>query len=320
MSTTTATNGNDDEKPQAERTPQAATGAREAVRKAAARERARRQLEARHIKAHRDKRRRQFDVAIPLLALGLAAAVVFVENGQLQRVNIALQGVISWIILGACVILLPFAISWLLTRRQYMENQNKQFDQALKAQEEYEREVLEKLQKETELATLMGLNQAQIGEYHRIVTEQADKAFKSSRTAMGVGLFLLVCAAVAGAYVPLEEVRWFIGALAAFSTVLTAYLTKTYLTMYKESIGQLNRYFDQPVLNSHYLTAERLAERLDGEAAIEVRRQIINEVLATSSRAGANGSASKQALNGGKPKRRKVPKQQTGSASNGQGA
>ncbi|MFP3991000.1 hypothetical protein U9R90_26740 [Streptomyces sp. E11-3] len=204
-------------------------------------------------------------------------------------------------------------VLFLITRRQYMKNQNEGFSAALKAQEEYHREALEKLRKTTELATLMELNQGQIGTYHRIVTEQADKAFKSSRVAMGVGLFLLVCAAVAGAYVPVEQVRWFIGALAAFSTVLSGYLTRTYLAMYKESIGQLNRYFDQPVLNSHYLTAERLIEGLDGEAATEVRRQIIDEVLAASANVGSmrNDPARKASLSSGKSKKRKVPKQQS---------
>ncbi len=201
-----------------------------------------------------------------------------------------------------------------------MVNENKRFGQILRAEEEYKKEVLEKLKKETELATLMGLNQGQINEYHRIVTEQADKAFRSSRIAMGIGLFLLVSAAFAGAYVPIEQVRWFIGALAAFSTLLSGYLTKTYLALYKESIGQLNRYFDQPVLNSHYLTAERLAESLDRRDAVEVRRQIIDSVLAASTQVGTKGDQTtpQVSLNSKKPKRQKAPKQRTRSSMNGQ--
>ncbi|MEU0411736.1 hypothetical protein ABZ307_28495 [Streptomyces griseorubiginosus] len=211
------------------------------------------------------------------------------------------------------VLVLFFAIPWFNTRRTYMRNQNARIAEQLKTQQELRHEALEKLKKSTELATLMELNQGQIATYHRIVTEQADKSFKSSRVAMGIGLFLIVCAAVGGAYVPLEEVRWFIGALAAFSTLLTGYLTRTYLVMYKESIGQLNRYFDQPVLNSYYLTAERLTAGLDPTHAHDVRCQIINEVLATSSRMGNRPEASKDL----KPKAGKVkpkkPKKQAAS-------
>ncbi|MEW2404500.1 hypothetical protein [Streptomyces sp. NPDC046862] len=163
----------------------------------------------------------------------------------------------------------------------------------------------------------MELNQGQIGEYHRIVTDQADKAFKPSRTAMGVGLFLLVCAAFGGVYVPLEEIRWFIAALAAFSTLLSGYLSRTYMILYRESISQLNRYFDQPVLNSYYLTAERLTQSLDREHVVEIRRQIISEVLATSSRLGAKSADATLTAGSAKPKKKlkkqvakkRVPKQ-----------
>ncbi|MFB6556383.1 hypothetical protein [Streptomyces sp. NPDC056405] len=220
-------------------------------------------------------------------------------------------------VLAACAV--TALIFFLLTRRQYMANQNKGFAAKLEAQAEYHRQALEKLRKTTELATLMELNQGQIGEYHRIVTDQADKAFKSSRTAMGVGLFLLVCAAFGGVYVPLEEIRWFIAALAAFSTLLSGYLSRTYMILYRESISQLNRYFDQPVLNSYYLTAERLTAGLDVEHAQAVRQQIINEVLATSSRMGAREP--QPSLVAAKPKKKpvkkRVPKQGTASQ-NGQ--
>lgn len=129
----------------------------------------------------------------------------------------ALSAVVG--ILGCtCIFLIVTAVPWLITRRTYMKNQNARIAEQLKTQQELRHEALEKLKKTTELATLMELNQGQIGTYHRIVTEQADKSFKSSRVAMSVGLILIVCAAVGGAYVPVEEVRWFIGALAAFST------------------------------------------------------------------------------------------------------
>lgn len=181
---------------------------------------------------------------------------------------------------------LGFGIPWLLARRKYMKNQNKEFEERIKAEKAYYRQNLENLKKATELATLMQLNQGQIKTYHDIVTDQADKSFKSSRVAMGLGMFLLAAAAVGGAFVPIEQVRWFIGALAAFSTLLSGYLSRTYLSLYRDSIGQLNRYFDQPVLNSYYLTAERLMEGLDKSQQVEMRVQVIREVLSNGARMG----------------------------------
>ncbi|MFF7176399.1 hypothetical protein ACIP8U_44840 [Streptomyces pseudovenezuelae] len=223
---------------------------------------------------------------------------------------------LAWTFSVCLIALSVIGVLFLITYRQYMKNQNEGFDARLKAQADYHRRALEKLRKASELNTLMDLNQGQIGDYHRIVTDQADKAFKSSRTAMWVGLLLLVCAAVAGRYVPLEEIRWFIGALAAFSTLLSGYLSRTYMVLYRESISQLNRYFDQPVLNSYFLTAERLAAGLDAEHAQAVRQQIINEVLASSSRLGEKGREAVPALTGKRPKKR-VPKRAAKSA-NGQ--
>lgn len=246
-------------------------------------------------------------LAITALGVMLLSTAADHKGDLTKAVWVSVSGVAA-----TCLILLAVTVPWLITRRTYMKNKNASFDESLQAQRKYEREVMEKLKKTTELATLMELNQGQITRYHNIVTEQADKSFKSSRLAMGVGLFLLVCAAFGGVYVPLEEIRWFIGALAAFSTLLSGYLTKTYLAMYKESIGQLNRYFDQPVLNSYYLTAERLTEGLDVEHAQEVRQQIINEVLATSSRMGSRPAQSKDVKTKSVPKKR-TPKKQTGS-------
>jgi hypothetical protein len=254
-----------------------------------------------------------------LLVLGFTILTVAEKTGNkiegpnrtsveaLDKTQIAL---IQVGVLISIVFLIGVGVPWFLTQRRYMRNQNLRIAEQLKTQQELRHEALEKLKKTTELATLMELNQGQIDTYHRIVTEQADKSFKSSRMAMNIGMILLVCAAFAVAYVPVDQVRWFIGALAAFSTLLSGYLTKTYLAMYKESIGQLNRYFDQPVLNSFYLTAERLTAGLDSDHAQEVRCQIINEVLATSARRRSRAAESK--VPKPKPKKR-TPKKQTSS-------
>jgi hypothetical protein len=258
-----------------------------------------------------------------ILVLGFSVVTVAAESGNKltgpngTTVEALNKNQVTLIQLGvflSVVIILAVGVPWFLTNRRYMKNQNLRIAEQLKTQQELRHEALEKLKNTTELATLMELNQGQIDTYHRIVTEQADKSFKSSRTAMGIGLFLIVCAAIGGAYVPLEQVRWFIGALAAFSTLLSGYLTKTYLVMYRESIGQLNRYFDQPVLNSFYLTAERLTRSLDAEHAADIKQEIIREVLANSSHLAnrsATGTPPKASTGGAKLKKR--PKKQTGS-------
>ncbi|MFJ8935345.1 hypothetical protein ACIRL0_06450 [Streptomyces sp. NPDC102365] len=226
---------------------------------------------------------------------------------------------LSLIVGFAMAVIVGFSIPWLISRRTYLKNQNVHFSERIRAERERHAQAMEQLKKTTELATLMEWNQDQIKTYHDIVTEQADKSFKSSRTAMHIGLLLLVAAAISGVKVPIEEVRWFIGALALFSTMFAAYLSRTYLTMYKESIGQLNRYFDQPVLNSYFLTAERVTEGLDKEDRLALKQQIINEVLATSSRMSVRSNSASEPAPAAmkavkpKPKKKAKPKKHTAS-------
>ncbi|MFJ4781814.1 hypothetical protein [Streptomyces sp. NPDC088794] len=250
--------------------------------------------------------------AVGTLTIGLVvgvAATFFVAHGQNdQSTEINPQVAFVVLVIGALAAMM-FLVPWLIEQRRYLRNQNDAFDQRLEAERDLHAKALEKLRLASELETLMQLNQDQIKTYHDIVTEQADKSFKSSRTAMRVGLFLLVCAAVGGAFVPLEQVRWFIGALAAFSTLLSGFLSKTYLTLYKEAIGQLNRYFDQPVLNSYYLAAERLIVKLGPESQDEARKQVIDEMLINSGRMGSKGESQKEEAPKRSPKKRTTKKQ-----------
>ncbi|RKN70757.1 hypothetical protein D7231_17765 [Streptomyces klenkii] len=52
--------------------------------------------------------------------------------------------------------------------------------------------------------------------------------------------------------------------------------------MYGQTLGQLNRYFEQPVLTSYYLTAERLATELKNDLEGSMRKRIIEQVLEAS--------------------------------------
>lgn len=60
---------------------------------------------------------------------------------------------------------------------------------------------------------------------------------------------------------------------------MSAYITKTFLDVHRTSLLQLNHYFKQPVLTSHILTAERLANQLDDKVKEEMYRDLIQEVV-----------------------------------------
>ena len=65
--------------------------------------------------------------------------------------------------------------------------------------------------------------------------------------------------------------------MAGIGAALSGFITRTFLDVHKLSLGQLNRYFRQPVLNSHILTAQRLAEQIEDPAA---RQELIKMIIA----------------------------------------
>ncbi|MEU2236141.1 hypothetical protein [Streptomyces vietnamensis] len=139
----------------------------------------------------------------------------------------------------------------------------------------------ERLKEHMELASLVNFNRLLLERYHGIATKQANKSFLSAIAAMGVGLAALVTAFVASMHFTAQGERLFIGSLAALSTVFIGYLSKTFLAVYDRSLQQLNQYFNQPVLNQYFLTAERVTERLSGDQHDKLMTQIVMDVLET---------------------------------------
>ncbi|WP_157878963.1 hypothetical protein [Streptomyces sp. CT34] len=130
----------------------------------------------------------------------------------------------------------------------------------------------------------MELNQAQIDEYHGIATDQADRSFRSSQRAMALGLLIIVGCFAAGLYFTGGATKVFVAAIAGVAAALAAFLNRTYLHVYGQTLSQLNRYFERPVLTGCYLTAERLSQGLKDDPESDMRRRIIDQVLEAGAR------------------------------------
>lgn len=136
------------------------------------------------------------------------------------------------------------------------------------------------------LGNLILANEDQIKRYHDIATEQADRSFKSSQHAAWTGLLLVAACIGAGLIIKTADARWFLAGIGATGSALSGFFNRTYLAMYRESLDQFKHFFDQPVLTSYYLTAERMAETIEekggADHALEVRREIVLQILSTS--------------------------------------
>jgi hypothetical protein len=151
------------------------------------------------------------------------------------------------------------------------------------AEAERERMALEsaahQLQEKAELPRLVDFNRLLLDKHHGITTDQAAKAYRSGLFAMGAGLAILVIAVFAGLRLNDQGDRLFVGSVAAIGAAFTAYLSRTYIQAYERALQQLNQYLNQPVLNSYFLTAERIAGSLPEDRRVEVLTEVVHGVL-----------------------------------------
>ena len=118
-----------------------------------------------------------------------------------------------------------------------------------------------------EMVSLFNLYNKQIEKYQTQTQSRAGWSFFFAIVAMISGLALVVWG---GTHIVLNAGWEHVAAGALISTVggaVSAFIAKTFLDVHRMSLVQLNNYFSQPVLNSHILTAQRLADLLPTEAA-----------------------------------------------------
>jgi hypothetical protein len=121
----------------------------------------------------------------------------------------------------------------------------------------------------------------QIEAYQTKTIARAGWSFLIAIVAMLSGLFLVIFGGYYAVTHPdLTQVLTSTG-ISAIGAATSAFITKTFLDVHKLSLNQLNHYFNQPVINSNILTAQRLADSLSDEAAkIKAYEKIIDSTVA----------------------------------------
>lgn len=110
------------------------------------------------------------------------------------------------------------------------------------------------------LGALADLYSKQIESYQTQTRNRANLSFYYALIAMLAGL---VFVAWGGLYLLTSSTLNSVAAgtsLAAIGGVVSAYLTRTFLSIHRLSVEQLNTYFNQPVINDHVVNAQRVAE------------------------------------------------------------
>lgn len=141
--------------------------------------------------------------------------------------------------------------------------------------------ILGQLRDRMTLPSLVELNRLTLTEYHSIATNQAQKSFRSGQRAILAGFTWMIACFTAVIIVDSFEGKLITAALAPIGGILAGFLGRTYIHVYERSLVQLNQYYSQPLVNSYYLAAERLAEDMSESAKDKLLERVVEQLLAT---------------------------------------
>lgn len=139
--------------------------------------------------------------------------------------------------------------------------------------------VTSKWLQDPDLQNLITLNRTQMQVYHELATKQATYAARNSRRAMLVGFMLLVTGGVVALQADDDTSKVVAGTLAGLGSLLAGYIGQTFLAAEDRAMKQLNFYFQQPLVTSYMLAAERLTLKLTEAKRDSVLSDVIKQIL-----------------------------------------
>jgi hypothetical protein len=131
---------------------------------------------------------------------------------------------------------------------------------------------------ELSLESVFVNNRSAVERYHHLTQAQAEKAFNNCQAAMMVGLGLLVLGGIvilSGVPTPTKIT---VGVLTGIATLVSGYVTRTFLRTYSDTITQMNKLYQQPVVSGYLIHAERVAMSL-GDARENALETLISECV-----------------------------------------
>jgi hypothetical protein len=140
------------------------------------------------------------------------------------------------------------------------------------------------------LASLFDVYSKQIDKYQAQTQSRATWSFLCAVVSMIAGIVFLICSGWAimhlgdkdpGGTSAIQQHVLPGSIISVIGGAMTAFITKTFLDIHRTSLVQLNHYFKQPVLSSHMLSAQRLADLLVRRDLRETMyEELIRQVIA----------------------------------------
>jgi hypothetical protein len=128
------------------------------------------------------------------------------------------------------------------------------------------REASDELSDATKLTELLKANRKQMEAYDELARVQARESFRNSQIAIAIGLFVLVSGAFVALLVDSTASKVTTATLTGLGGLLSGYISRTFLRVYERAQQQLTFFFQQPLINSYILAADRLIDRMQEDA------------------------------------------------------
>lgn len=127
------------------------------------------------------------------------------------------------------------------------------------------------------LPKLWRVTHARLGEYHGTAVGQAKRAFRNAQYAMGAGFVLLAVFVYAAFHAKSATASATAGVLGAVAAALSGYIAKTFIRSQEMTSQALHRYFEEPLVLSRYLAAERLVR--DAGISEQQRADLLHSIV-----------------------------------------
>jgi hypothetical protein len=229
-----------------------------------------------------------------VLAYALGIAAVGSVAGWFQHLN---TGTYVGIALGAAALLCYLSTLFVLStvRRRFEQRYVRNAAD----------EAIDELSSTAKLTDLMKANRRQMSAYDLIARYQAQSSYRNSQLAMAIGFAILIAGACVAITVHDNTAKIATASLTAIGAAVAGYISKTFLESYNTTLKQLNFYFEQPLISSYILTAQRLADSVP-DASPQMYETLVNGIITQLIRpAQRSAAADSDAKAGGQTRTRK---------------
>jgi hypothetical protein len=140
-------------------------------------------------------------------------------------------------------------------------------------------QAIDRIGSEVDLRDLLRVNRRQMEAYEVLTRRQAASSYRLSHLALAIGLAVVVTGSVWALRADETSTQVVAAALSTVAAAISGFIARTYLRIYERTLEQLNHYFEQPLVSSYVLTAERLIDKMGAEHRDGAYAKVVEELM-----------------------------------------